>query len=293
MAKGSSSGSPNNSPRGNRSYKGLGGIAVRIEQLSPRRDAARGGAHPDLWRRPIWPVACLISLPRLSSRRSSACIVRTETRSWRAAALVALFFIGSPYLYHWIPLFRVDLIGLAFAFGGVYCVWVYMRADARASSSSVQQDAHKVKRTGFLITFGWRLPFCCFLLALYTKHTLFAAPAAAFFALYRRNNRTAFAFAAVLGAVGGALYLGIDAVTAGGFTFGLLESNATTFLPEQLFALTQNFVSTFPIILLLAFWGWLARVRAKQVGVLEWYAAISMLMLVMAGRVGAWEKLFL
>jgi hypothetical protein len=205
-------------------------------------------------------------------------IVHSETRDRRASALAALFFLGSPYIYHWIPLFRVDLVGLAFAFGGVYALWEFDRRSLTAD--------RRVSAFYFcLFTFA-------FLLALYTKHSLIAAPLAAFLALWQRERRIALAFAFVLGALGGALYLALDVVTRGGFTFGIIESNATVFLPEQLAALLQNFVGTFPILLLVALRGWFARVRAKRIGVLEWYAVTTFATLALAGRVGAWENYF-
>ncbi len=204
-------------------------------------------------------------------------IVRIETRARRAGALAALLFLGSPYVYHWIPLFRVDLLGLAFAFGGVYIVWQWERKRSTLSPS---------------LPTSCLLPTAFFLLALYTKHTLFAAPLAAFGAIFLRAKRAAFAFALVLGALGGALFLALDYLTGGGFTFGLIESNATVFLPEQLVTRLENFALTFPILFALAVWGWAARVRARRIGVLEIYAATAFAGLAMAGRMGAWENYF-
>ncbi len=205
-------------------------------------------------------------------------ILRVETRERRAGALAALFFLGSPYIFHWIPLFRVDLIGLAFAFAGVYVVWQYDRRPPTADRRLFA--VHCSLFTGL------------FLLTLYTKHSLIAAPLAALLALWQRDRRRALTFACALGAVGGALYLALDYATRGGFTFGIIDSNATVFLPEQLAALVWNFIATFPILLLLALWSWLARVRQKRVGVLEWYAVTVFAALVMSGRVGAWENYF-
>ncbi len=205
-------------------------------------------------------------------------LVYGETRDRRAGILAALFFFGSPYIYHWIPLFRVDLIGLAFAFAGVYVLWKFDRHSPTADRRTV---VHYVLCLTVL-----------FLLALYTKHSLIAAPLAAFLTLWQRGRRIALAFAFALGTLGSALYLALDVVTRGGFTFGIIESNATVFLLEQLGTLVQNFVSTFPILLLLALWSWTARVRAKQMGALEWYAVTTFAALVMAGRVGAWENYF-
>jgi hypothetical protein len=50
-------------------------------------------------------------------------MVCTETHEPRTGAIAALFFLGSPFVFHWIALFRVDLLGLAFTFAGVYLVW--------------------------------------------------------------------------------------------------------------------------------------------------------------------------
>ncbi len=131
-----------------------------------------------------------------------------------------------------------------------------------------------------------------FLLALYTKQTLFAAPIGAFFALAIRDKRAAFIFAICLGASGGALYLLLDFFTHGGFTFGLLESNATVFLFEQLIALCLDFLYTFPVLLALAVWSFIARVRVGRFGILECYAVTAFAALAMAGRTGAWENYF-
>ena len=230
-------------------------------------------------------------------------IVRVETRDGRAGALAALFFLGSPYIYHWIPLFRVDLIGLAFAFGGIYALWCLDRRPTTLRSGQAVDrrlptapcfTAYCLPPTAYclLLTAYCLLPTALFLLALYTKHSLFAAPLAAFLALWTRNRRVALAFAFALGALGSAIYLMLDVMTHGGFSFGIIESNATVFLPEQLFTLTRNFITTFPILLALALWSWLARVRARRIGVLEWYAVTAFAALVMAGRVGAWENYF-
>jgi len=207
-------------------------------------------------------------------------VVHTETRNRWTGAIAALLFFGSPYVYHWVPLFRVDLIGLAFAFGGVYLVWSWERTQSVVTTQSEQSTVYYSLFTLF------------FLLALYTKQTLLAAPAAAFLALFARDKKLAIIFAIALGVSGGIIYLLLDAMTGGGFTFGLLTSNATVFLFDQLTTLLTNFFTTFPILLMLALWSWVNRIRSRKIGVLEWYALISLAMLMMSGRIGAWENYF-
>lgn len=202
-------------------------------------------------------------------------IVSTETRDSRAAALAALFFIGSPYIYHWVPLFRADLLGLGFSFAGIYFVW-------RRQQTT---DTRRQKVYFALFTFT-------FLLALFTKQTLIAAPAAAFIALFRTDKRTAILFALALGIIGASIYLAIDIATRGGFTFGLIDSNATVFLPDQLFDLLKTFTLTFAPLLFVALWEWVRRVRLGSFGILEAYAVTVTLTLLFAGRVGAWENYF-
>ena len=48
--------------------------------------------------------------------------VRREGGRWLPALAAGLLFAGSPYIYHWAPLFRVDLLGLALTLAGLYVV---------------------------------------------------------------------------------------------------------------------------------------------------------------------------
>lgn len=232
-------------------------------------------------------------------------IVRDESGNRSAAALAGLFFIGSTYVYHWAPLFRADLIGLGFAVAGIYFAWRYgrMTEDGRRQFGRMTDDGRRKhseqlsvnsKQLSVVSSQKRYLLFAIifFLLALYTKQTLVAAPAAAFFVTLRRDKRVAIFFALVLGGIGGAIYLAIDYATRGGFTFGLIDSNATIFLPAQLFELLKNFAITFAILIALAGWEWVRRVRARRFGVLEAYAVTLLATLVFAGRVGAWENYF-
>ena len=124
----------------------------------------------------------------------------------------ALLFIGSPYVYHWVPQFRADLLGLAFAFGGVYCIWKFSR---HAWGVQVHSQTRPSRQSVSYLILGAFF----FLLALYTKHTLFAGPAAAFVALFLRDKRIAVAFALALGVAGSVIYIVMDAATGGGFTY--------------------------------------------------------------------------
>lgn len=202
-------------------------------------------------------------------------IVKVETQDRQAGMLAALFFFGSTYIYHWIPVFRVDLIGLALTIAGIYFAWKRER-----STDPGREKFYLVLFTG------------AFLLALYTKHTLVAAPAAAFLALARESKRVAIIYALALASIGGGIYFAMDLATYGGFTFGLIDSNATVFLPAQLGTLIGSFAETYLVMIGLTAWSWVGRVRAGQTGVLEVYFVTTFATLVFVGRVGAWENYF-
>ena len=144
--------------------------------------------------------------------------VKSETRDMRAALVAAALFFGSTFVYHWVPLYRVDLIGLAFAFAGIFCVWQWER---RTSLNRGSSTLYLV----FAVLF--------FLLALYTKHSLFFAPAAATLAIFLRSRRTAVFFAVALGTLGGAIFLLLELFTRGGWSFGIIALNATVWTPAS------------------------------------------------------------
>lgn len=210
--------------------------------------------------------------------------VRAETKSARIAFTVAALFLGSTFVYHWIPLYRVDLIGLAFTFAGVFCVWRWEKARESQTLPSAGRISSELK----LIFAG-----VFFLLALYTKHSLFLAPSAASLAIFLRDRRAASLFIIGLVVSGGAIFLLLDFLTRGGWTFGILMLNATVWTPRVFVPLVQSFITTYAVILILAAWGWLSKVRSSGLGVLPIYAILSLVSIVLAGREGAWENYFL
>ncbi len=227
-------------------------------------------------------------------------MARVETGSRAAALLAAGLFLGSTFVYHWLPLYRVDLIGLGFAFAGIFCVWRWERERREATfgkgrpgverESAMDGSASNAKRSGFDVNLVLALVF--FLLALYTKHSLLFAPASAVVAIFLREKRTAIVFAVVLGAVGGAIFVALEVLTQGGWSFGLVTLNATVWSPAILVELLARFVTTYGVLLGLAIWAWVERVRTQGWGVLEVYGAATLGSVALAGREGAWENYF-
>src|SRR5581483_8896178 len=205
--------------------------------------------------------------------------VRGETRNVRAALAAGLFLFGSTFVYHWAPLFRVDMPGVAFTLAGVFCVWRWERG-------SQQPTDHK--RQSLVSNRYFILSILFFLLALYTKHSLLVAPAAAGLAIFLRDKRAAILFALALAVVGGAMFLAMEIVTRGGWSFGLITANATVWTPRVFLPLLQNFVLTYAALLALAAWSWFRRVmRDRRIGILEIYAGAALLSVALAGREGA------
>lgn len=240
-------------------------------------------------------------------------LVRTETRDWRVALLMGLLFLGSTFVYHWMPLYRVDLIGLAFTLGGIF--WVRKWEDGGRGTGDGGREAvplvteRRRKREAGALAYErrrrqgaenrrgatWELALagCFFLLALYTKHSLVFGPLAAVGAIFLRERRTGIFFAAALGGIGGAIFLLLDILTRGGWSFGIITANATVWTPSVFVPLMQSFLATYAVLLGLAAWGWWTRVRGRHFGILEIYAAATLASLALAGREGAWENYFL
>lgn len=208
----------------------------------------------------------------------------------RPAAVSALFFLGSTFVYHWVPLFRVDLIGLAFTAAGIFFVWRWQTlADERGTRS---RPSGGIAATGS----GWwylAAAAISFLAAFYTKHSLVAGPAAALVAVGTRDRRAAAGFGLGLGIVGGGVFLISNLLTDGGFAFGLITSNATVWLWSTFLSTLNDFLWTYLVLIAFALWALVIRARRGQVGVLEIYAVAALAALVSAGRVGAWENYYL
>lgn len=222
--------------------------------------------------------------------------VRGATRRWRAGLLGALLFFGSTFVYHWSPLFRVDLLGLAFTLAGVFFVWRWeQEAEGRSWKAGGERRIFDVGQSSRIVL-GWAWLF--FLAALYTKHSLVFAPIAAGAAIFWRAQRAGIVFAVALSAIGGTIFLILEIITRGGWSFGLFTSNATVWTMRVFAPLMQSFVQTYAVLLALAAWAWLGRLRRlrarrRPMGVLELYAVAALVSLALAGREGAWENYFL
>jgi len=223
----------------------------------------------------------------------SGWMVWQTTRQRLAAVVAGLAFLGSPYVYHWAPLFRVDLLGLLFSVAGLYVLW----------------RANKPQRP--CTDYSLYLAAILFLLGLYTKQSFLAAPLAALLWLFFRDWRRALLLAGLLLLLGLPPFLLLNQATQGGFAFGLLSANVNPFSARLLLGQVADFLRTFAVLFLLAIYAWVERLRhdsshpspgrggvwgevafLARLSVLDFYFVTALATIALAGKVGAWENYF-
>lgn len=197
----------------------------------------------------------------------------------RPAALAAcLLFAGSPYIYHFAPLFRIDLPGLLLTGLGVLALTSRSLDDGPEWTPAVHSDRRLY------------LAALLFVLALYTKQSFIAAPLAAgvYFLLYERRSLPRFVAALAVFAL--PPFLVAEGATRGAFSFGLFTANVNPFSLELLVGQIRGFVQTFAAIIVLAFFA--APTARSRPGVVAFYGLAAVAGVALAGKVGAWENYF-
>jgi len=213
--------------------------------------------------------------------------VRRAGGRWLPAVVAALLFVGSPYVYHWAPLFRVDLAGLALTLAGLYVIF-------RAFPPPVTAIGRKPRE--HLL---W-LAVLLFVAALYAKQSfVFAPAAAALYLFFFIDRRQAIRLVAAMGLLGGGLFLLIDALTGGGFWQGLVVSNVNPFLWPEFWQQVGHFGRTFAVLVLLSAWYGIDKFALdrstpvrQRISPFDLYLPAALLSLVFAGKAGAWENYF-
>ena len=218
--------------------------------------------------------------------------VRRESKLWLPAIAAGLLFVGSPYVYHWAPLFRIDLIGLALTLAGLYVIFVAY--PPRTKSQRAGEGKDRTKAGPF-----W-LAVVLFVAALYAKQSFLFAPAAALLYLFLFTNRwLAVKMAAAIVVLGGGLFLVINSLTSGGFWYSLVASNVNPFLWPEFWKQQANFFGTFAVLGLLAVWYVVDKYLldrttpiGQKVTPLDFYLPAALASLFLAGKAGAWENYF-
>ena len=213
--------------------------------------------------------------------------IKKEAGGWLPAAVAALLFVGSPYVYHWAPLFRVDLIGLALTMGGLFAVYLALPQGPTAANE---------RQKPYLLV----LAVILFVAALYAKQSYLFAPAAALIYLFFFvSRRQAVLMTAAIGLLGGGLFLVINALTGGSFWESMVVANVNPFLWPEFWQQQRSFFGAFAILALLAAWYILDKfilhhttpLRAK-IRLLDVYLPLALSSVLLAGKAGAWENYF-
>ncbi len=200
-------------------------------------------------------------------------MVGVQSRSGLAGVTTGLLYVGSTYVFHTTPLARVNGMAVLFAVGGLACC-----LGRRWPSYA-----------GVLILF---------LLALFTKQTTIDAVGAGLLALFvrdvqGRHVRASIVVGLLIGLLGGAALLALNAASQGAFWLNVVVGNVNPFDPHQALLYYQNFLQIHLLVIALAAWQVLQQVRARQIGPFELYWLFSLMLAVSVGKWGAGESYFL
>jgi hypothetical protein len=207
--------------------------------------------------------------------------VRRATRQVLPAVAAALAWLGAPYVYHWAPQFRVDMIGLAFSLAGVYVVWRKWGSRAVYAAAPL------------------------FVLGLYSKQTFWAAPAAAILALFFfRSRRQGLILAGLTLLLGGVPFVVLNATTSGAFWQSMVEVNVNLFYLDRLLTQVADLVLTYlPLVVLTCVYLFGGKWGSRELGnsgahagaerLVVVYVVLALLTAALAGKAGSWENYFL
>jgi hypothetical protein len=166
-----------------------------------------------LWGPNFWGGRLLSALSALASGVFLALIIYRLRRDALAALIAAGLFLAFPFVVHWSGLLRIDLLALALSLGGLYALVRAPEGWAGLLTGAVLLAAAAYTRQSYAL----------------------AAPFAAFIWLWGGcGPRRAFTLAALVGGLGGAVFLALNAATRGGFFFNIVTANVNDFGMERL-----------------------------------------------------------
>ena len=226
----------------------------------------------------VWNVAAIVALAALIYH-----VVRVRGAATARRCLGALAFVGSPYIYHWAPLFRVDLPGLLLSALGIAVVaaagktvprsWAPVPGRAALRGRALHQaQLPRRARGGLCLPAGARPP--------------------------GRGGP-----AGHLPGGGRRALPGLNAATGGAFAFDLITTNVNPFNLSGLLAQIRDFAGTFVVLIVLA--GGRGRQPPGRPGsagrglaalaplsVWDFYFVAALATVLLAGKVGSWENYF-
>ncbi len=223
---------------------------------------------------PLYPLALAVLVkvfgPSMVAARllSIACVVLTAlllggiigalTRDRVAAVVSGLIFLAFPFVLGWAKLARVDLLALALSTAGLYALVRRPASRPISALTSTTQafDTGHPRLSAFVrVLSPWRGVISGGLLlvaAIYTRQSYaLAAPLAAVIWQWTQDRRRAVGLAALVGGLSLALFLVLNALTAGGFFFNVVTANANAFKMDNLAHWWRQLRTATPVLLIL------------------------------------------
>ncbi len=221
-----------------------------------------------------WGGRLISALGILGSAWALYGLARREHVERKLAAIAALIFLASPFAYRWATFYRPDALALAFSLAGAYVVYPVAGGASRSNRHLATASA-------------------LFLLASLIKQSFVAAPVAFGIALLVRNRRKGGSWIAAMMIAGGAIFLALNAATAGAFFTDVVTGNANPYDFSTFLRLTRGFLGIVPVIALVALIELGLEVRQRQTRIVGLYLLIALLLTLSAGKAGAWENYYL
>jgi hypothetical protein len=210
----------------------------------------------------FFPGRILVILSGIAVAALIAFILQRETKSLAVAIAFGALFLCSPFVQFWWPLLRVDLVGLALTLAGLA---VFHRNPCRAWTTAA-----------------------FFLAAIYTKHTLLAAPAACFvWALFNQQRKAATRLL-IAGVTIGAITLIIGEITTHGvLAFALFRTHPDPYRWSEYPSALRQVADATPLFVLLAVILFIGDVRQKKLSLPILYLLFSALAVLTIGKAGS------
>lgn len=123
-------------------------------------------------------------------------------------------------------------------------------------------------------------------LAIFTKQTMIACPAAIFVLLWMNRKRTALIFGSLFVAITGGAVLMVNALLGGRFLENTIRANINPFVMEKLFAHLHYFIAAAGGLILIAALG-LPRVHGKKLAPFVYLGCALLVLLATAPKVGS------
>lgn len=201
-----------------------------------------------------------------------AALVGVLLKRWTGSSWIAIAFglvlLTLPGFRFWLYLFRIDVIAIVFSVLGLL---LYDRNEKR---------------------WFWAVPW--FVLAIFSKYTVVAAPLAVFsHLLLKRRTRDAIAFAAAMSLACLLIFAILQATSGGWFVFHMFSTHSDRYSILQFFALAGLVWLSAPLVSGLAVWQVAQDFRMRQWSLASIYFAASCVTSLSAGQFGSTTNHFL